>query len=235
MMFPARDHHDGSHPRSAVPDVLTPDLDVVFRSIPLYLSTAWPVTCALGPAAPYQASSRAARHPGLRRDYERWLRQPLPAELAQRRAPIGLEAGDVRARRGDAERERLPPVLERGVLDVHRDGAVDDVADSNRAKRSARSPALLPGQTDPADLDRRWARLRSDVSTTNRVVEIDGRVVGHLASFDLEGRREVTYWIGREDWAAALPRVLYKSSCSWRRADRFTLAPRATTPRRFVC
>src|SRR3982750_4914394 len=48
--------------------------------------------------------------------------------------------------------------------------------------------------------ERRWARLRSDSSTTNRVIEIDGRVVGHIASFDLEGRREVTYWIGREDW-----------------------------------
>ena len=34
----------------------------------------------------------------------------------------------------------------------------------------------------------------------HRVVEIDGRVVGHIASFDLEGQREVTYWIGREDW-----------------------------------
>ena len=58
----------------------------------------------------------------------------LPAELAQCRAPIGLEAGDVRTQRGDAEREWLPPVLERGVLDVQRDGALDDVADSSRAK-----------------------------------------------------------------------------------------------------
>src|SRR3954453_4100512 len=91
-------------------------------------------TCAPTTRAPSPASSCAARHPGLRRDYERWLRQPLPAELAQGRAPIGLEAGDVRPRRGDAERERLPPLLERGVLDVHRDGAVDDVADSSRAK-----------------------------------------------------------------------------------------------------
>jgi hypothetical protein len=33
-------------------------------------------------ASPSRASSRAARHPGLRRDDERWLRQPLPAELA---------------------------------------------------------------------------------------------------------------------------------------------------------
>jgi RimJ/RimL family protein N-acetyltransferase len=53
-----------------------------------------------------------------------------------------------------------------------------------------------PDQNDRAAFERRWARLRSDVSTTNRVVEIDGRVVGHIASFDLEGRREVTYWIG---------------------------------------
>jgi RimJ/RimL family protein N-acetyltransferase len=57
-----------------------------------------------------------------------------------------------------------------------------------------------PEAGDRTAFDRRWARLRSDASTTNRVVEIDGRVVGHVASFDLEGRREVTYWIGREDW-----------------------------------
>jgi RimJ/RimL family protein N-acetyltransferase len=57
-----------------------------------------------------------------------------------------------------------------------------------------------PDPDDRSSFDRRWARLRSDDSTTNRVVEIDGRVVGHIASFDLEGHREVTYWIGREDW-----------------------------------
>jgi RimJ/RimL family protein N-acetyltransferase len=61
-----------------------------------------------------------------------------------------------------------------------------------------------PEADDRASFDRRWARLRSDVSTTNRVIEIDGRVVGHIASFDLEGHREVTYWIGREDWGRGL-------------------------------
>jgi RimJ/RimL family protein N-acetyltransferase len=59
-------------------------------------------------------------------------------------------------------------------------------------------------QNDRTAFERRWARLRSDVSTTNRVVEIDGRVVGHIASFDLEGHREVTYWIGREDWGRGI-------------------------------
>ena len=60
---------------------------------------------------------------------------------------------------------------------------------------------------DPDDrtaFEQRWARLRSDASTTNRVIEIDGRVVGHIASFDLEGHREVTYWIGREDWGRGI-------------------------------
>src|SRR5436309_16014367 len=57
-----------------------------------------------------------------------------------------------------------------------------------------------PELDDRTSFERRWARLRSDSSTTNRVIEIDGRVVGHIASFDLEGRREVTHWIGSEDW-----------------------------------
>ena len=57
-----------------------------------------------------------------------------------------------------------------------------------------------PDFDDRTAFERRWARLRRDGSTTNRVVEIDGRVVGHIASFDFEGRREVTYWIGRADW-----------------------------------
>ena len=61
-----------------------------------------------------------------------------------------------------------------------------------------------PEFDDRTSFERRWARLRSDSSTTNRVIEIDGRVVGHVASFDLEGRREVTYWIGREDWGRSI-------------------------------
>ena len=61
-----------------------------------------------------------------------------------------------------------------------------------------------PDPDDRTTFERRWARLRNDSSTTNRVVEIDGRVVGHIASFDLDGHREVTYWIGREDWGRGI-------------------------------
>ena len=61
-----------------------------------------------------------------------------------------------------------------------------------------------PDFDDRTAFERRWARLRSDASTTNRVVEVDGRVVGHIASFDLEGQREVTYWIGRDNWGRGI-------------------------------
>jgi RimJ/RimL family protein N-acetyltransferase len=58
---------------------------------------------------------------------------------------------------------------------------------------------ISPEGDDRTSFERRWARLRNDASTTKRAVEIEGRVVGHIASFDLEGHREVTYWIGREE------------------------------------
>jgi RimJ/RimL family protein N-acetyltransferase len=61
-----------------------------------------------------------------------------------------------------------------------------------------------PDFDDRASFERRWARLKSDASTTNRVIEIDDRVVGHIASFDMEGQREITYWIGREDWGRGI-------------------------------
>ena len=61
-----------------------------------------------------------------------------------------------------------------------------------------------PDAADRTSFERRWARLRSDDSTTNRVIEIEGRVVGHIASFNLEGRREITYWIGRADWGRGI-------------------------------
>ena len=75
----------------------------------------------------------------------------------------------------------------------------------SRDREAIRMAAFTsPEADDRTNFERRWTRLRSDSSTTNRVVEIDGRVVGHIASFDLEGQREVTYWIGREDWGRGI-------------------------------
>ena len=73
----------------------------------------------------------------------------------------------MRTRRGDAERERLPPVLERGVLDVHRDGAVDDVADSSRAKEVGEVAGPAAGADRPR-LDLRIERLGGIPERTDR-------------------------------------------------------------------
>src|SRR5206468_2446209 len=65
-------------------------------------------------------------------------------------------------------------------------------------------PQWRPGRRPDAEL--RQVALTAVPEGSGQLVlrEIDGRVVGHIASFDLEGRREVTYWIGREDWGRGI-------------------------------
>lgn len=57
--------------------------------------------------------------------------------------------------------------------------------------------------SDPSDhgaFAEKWRRIRSDPAVTVRTVEVEGRVVGHVASFVNEGQLEVTYWIDRQYW-----------------------------------
>lgn len=58
--------------------------------------------------------------------------------------------------------------------------------------------------SDRAAFDRHWQRLLADASIRTRVVEAKGSVLGSVASFLLEGQREVTYWIGREHWGKGI-------------------------------
>src|SRR5262249_8981337 len=59
----------------------------------------------------------AARGPGDRGQRERRLRQELTAAVSESRSALVVEAGRVRPDGPDAERDRLPPVLEGGVVD----------------------------------------------------------------------------------------------------------------------
>lgn len=57
---------------------------------------------------------------------------------------------------------------------------------------------------DPSDrgvFDAHWNRLLTDDTIIKRTIE-DGshNVVGHIASFDMPGDREVTYWVDRAAW-----------------------------------
>ncbi|MFD9697733.1 GNAT family N-acetyltransferase [Lentzea sp. NPDC059081] len=56
---------------------------------------------------------------------------------------------------------------------------------------------------DPDDRAAFDAHLRRNLAredTTNRVIVGDGRVVGSIASFVIEGDTEVTYWVDRAVW-----------------------------------
>jgi RimJ/RimL family protein N-acetyltransferase len=94
-----------------------------------------------------------------------------------------------------------PHLVLREVEDRDLDVLFEHWTDREAIRMAAFTPA------DPDDrgaFDARWARLRRDRDTTNRVVETEGRVVGQIASFELDGQREVTYWIGRQDWGRGI-------------------------------
>ena len=74
---------------------------------------------------------------------------------------------------------------------------------------------------DPADRDAfnaHWAKIRALDGVINRSIEVDGKLAGHVASFEMFGERNVTYWIGREFWgqgvATAALRALLKVDAS---------------------
>jgi RimJ/RimL family protein N-acetyltransferase len=56
---------------------------------------------------------------------------------------------------------------------------------------------------DPWDRDAytaRWDRLLSDETIKKQAILVGGTLVGHIASYEHSGKREVTYWIGKEHW-----------------------------------
>jgi RimJ/RimL family protein N-acetyltransferase len=54
--------------------------------------------------------------------------------------------------------------------------------------------------TDVAAFTAHWQKIRSIPSITNRTIVDGDTVVGHIAAFDEEGRREITYWIAPTMW-----------------------------------
>jgi RimJ/RimL family protein N-acetyltransferase len=58
-------------------------------------------------------------------------------------------------------------------------------------------------RADPADraaFDAHYRQVRSDPDNTNLAIEEDGALAGMIASFTVEGDRELTYWIDPARW-----------------------------------
>ena len=64
-------------------------------------------------------------------DGERRWSQPLPTKLSQFRLMLAAETDDVGSGRPYPERERLPPFVEAGVLDCHRESVILDLGQTH--------------------------------------------------------------------------------------------------------
>jgi GNAT acetyltransferase-like protein len=123
------------------------------------------------------------------------------------------------------------------VLRELKDRDLDVLFEHWTDRESIRMAACTPADPDDRDaFDARWARIRRDPTTTNRIIEGDGRVVGHIASFDLDGRREVTYWIDRWHWGKGIAtQALREFLTRIEPARPSTPLRRPTTPARSAC
>ncbi len=63
---------------------------------------------------------------------------------------------------------------------------------------------VAPDPSDREAFEAHWARIRGSDAVCVRTIVHERRVVGHVASFEAEGRRELTYWIGRESWGRGI-------------------------------
>lgn len=78
-------------------------------------------------------------------------------------------------------------------------------------------PILYEQQRDPeaawqADFQMRewepflahWTKIRADEQNLVRVILAGEQVAGEIASFEMDGHREVGYWLGREFWGRGI-------------------------------
>jgi RimJ/RimL family protein N-acetyltransferase len=57
---------------------------------------------------------------------------------------------------------------------------------------------------DRTAFDVHMAKILASPDATNRAVTVDGRLVGSIASFVVDGDTEVTYWIDRSFWGQGI-------------------------------
>ncbi|GID29287.1 GNAT family N-acetyltransferase [Paractinoplanes brasiliensis] len=85
------------------------------------------------------------------------------------------------------------------------DSDLDALFEHMRDPEARRMAAFV--REDPDDravFDAHMARIRSRPDVTNRAVTLDGRLVGSIAAFVIEGDTEVTYWIDRAFWGQGI-------------------------------
>jgi len=58
--------------------------------------------------------------------------------------------------------------------------------------------------SEPQGIIDHWNRVLANPDILTRSIELDGELVGHLATWVQDGEREVTYWIDRSQWGKGI-------------------------------
>ncbi|WP_246018678.1 GNAT family N-acetyltransferase [Saccharothrix australiensis] len=85
------------------------------------------------------------------------------------------------------------------------DADLDALFDQMRDPASVQMAAFTTKDPDDrAAFDTRMAKVRASDDTNLRAVTRDGRLVGSIGSFVVEGDTEITYWIDRSAWGQGI-------------------------------
>lgn len=63
--------------------------------------------------------------------------------------------------------------------------------------------AMFPAR-EREDFDAHWQRLLADEAVTKKTIVHEGEVAGNVLCWEMDGRRLVGYWLGREFWGKGL-------------------------------
>jgi RimJ/RimL family protein N-acetyltransferase len=102
-------------------------------------------------------------------------------------------------------REQFGGIVADVALRPVNDADLDALFEQMRDPESVRMAAFTA--KDPDDrtaFDAHMAKVGAAPEATNRVITLDGRLVGSIASFVIDGDTEVTYWIDRSFWGQGI-------------------------------
>jgi RimJ/RimL family protein N-acetyltransferase len=95
----------------------------------------------------------------------------------------------------------VPVIALRPVADADLDALFDQMRDPESVWMAAFTP---DDPDDRAAFDAHMAKVRTSPDITLRAVTSDGRLVGSVASFVVDGETDVTYWIDRAAWGRGI-------------------------------
>jgi len=95
----------------------------------------------------------------------------------------------------------MPVIALRPVADADLDALFDQMRDPESIWMAAFTP---DNPDDRSAFEAHMAKVRSSPDITHRAITCDGRLVGSIAAFVVDGETEVTYWIDRAAWGRGI-------------------------------